>query len=429
MSLGTKIRELRLANGMTQSELGSGLVTPSMISQIESDKANPSYPVLEAIAGRLKTPLEYFLADIQTQLEQTTVHKVAQAMISAKQYENAARLLNSLLVVPPAHTLNLMEVKYDLGETYLYLERYDESKGLFEEVIRMATEKEQTVSVLEALNMLGKLEETRQKYHHAIYHWRKAYELFPTLLQKEPYLQSQVLSNLGNIHNKMGEFEEALRYFNDAYSLLANSNHIKEIGLTYLGLGMSYEKIREFEKATEYSQYAIAIFESLRNIKMSIDVKRNFAVFKGKSGDFEAALKLLNACLKDYKHHGHEQDAAVVEGDIARLLIHEKRFEDAIAHARTALTILPRDAVEMASIFQTLALAQSELGQTDEAITSMQRSIDLYQKHRNLTELANTYSQMAELYEKIGKLELANQCLHNMSRALKDNLKDRGLFL
>lgn len=71
MSLGTKIRELRLANGMTQSELGAGLVTPSMISQIESDKANPSYSVLEAIAVKLKTPLEYFLADIQTQLEST----------------------------------------------------------------------------------------------------------------------------------------------------------------------------------------------------------------------------------------------------------------------------------------------------------------------------------------------------------------------
>jgi tetratricopeptide (TPR) repeat protein len=428
MSLGQKIRELRISRGLTQSDLGLGLVTPSMISQIESDKANPSYKVLEAIAAKLGTPLEYFLADIQTQLEQTTTHRVAKGLISLKKYENAAESLAALLE-NPSDNLNQMEAKFDLGEAYFHLKRYKEAKKLFEEVIEMATEKGNSVMILHALNMLGQLEHALQKFHLAIYNWRKAYEHFAELTHPEPYLQSQILTNLGNIHYKIGEFKEALKYYNEAYQLIAGSNHIEEIGFTYMGLGLSYRKIREYEKASEYSQYAIAIFESLKNVKKSIDVKRNYAVLKGEEGDVEGAMEMLGSCIEDYNYHGYESEASVTYGEIARLFLREKRYEEAVTNCQRALALLPKHDVVCATIFRTLGLAQDATGQTDAAITSLQKAVELYEHHHILGELAETYSLLAERYERSGQFEQANQCLNKMSRALKENLKERGLFL
>jgi tetratricopeptide (TPR) repeat protein len=428
MSLGRKIRELRIMKGLTQSDLGSGLVTPSMISQIESDKANPSYKVLEAIAEKLETPLEFFLTDIQTQLEQTSAHKVAKALLSSANYERAVSLLESLLQKPSSN-LNLADVMSDLGECYLQLGRFDEAAVQFQKVLEIAKNKENTIAALQALNKLGVIEQRRHKYHLAIYHWRKAYEQFDQLLQPEPFLQSQILINLGTIHYQLGEFQEALQYYETAYNFLAKSSHFEQIGFTYIGLGLSYKRMKEYEKASEYSQYAVAIFESLKNIKLSIDVKKNYGILKSEEGDLEAARKLFLECIEEYEKHNYPLDAGSALGEIARLYLKEQRYEDCKLHCHKALATIPATTIEAAPILRTLAIAEEELGERPRAIQAMERAIDIFKEHRLLSELAETYSMLADLYQKDGDYAKANECLLNMKHALNENLKERGIIL
>ncbi|MGZ4032110.1 MAG: tetratricopeptide repeat protein [Tumebacillaceae bacterium] len=428
MSLGQKIRELRIAKGLTQSDLGSGLVTPSMISQIESDKANPSYKVLEAIADKLETPLEHFLADIQTQLEQTSAHKVAKALLASENYERATGLLESL-VDRPSPTLNLLEVKSDLGDCYLQLARYEEASNIFEEVMEIAQEKQNPLAVLQSLNKRGIIEQRRQKYHLAIFHWRKAYESFATLPQPEPFLQSQILTNLGTIHYQLGELQDALTYFSKAHEFLASSNHFEQIGFTYIGLGLSYKKIQEFEKAAEYSQYAIAIFESLKNIKLSIDVKKNYGVLKGEEGDTEQALLIFNECLEEYNRHHYTLECASVYGEIARLHLRDNKYAAAIAACEKALAIIPTTAHEAAPILRTFAVAEEALGHLDKAIAMMEHVVTLFQPNHLLAELADSYSLLGDFYQKSNNFKKANECLQHMKHAMTDNLKERGIIL
>ncbi|MBI2878610.1 MAG: helix-turn-helix transcriptional regulator, partial [Candidatus Rokubacteria bacterium] len=54
MSLGARLKDLRKERGIRQKELAarSGL-TPSLISQIESDKLTPSLHTLGRLAGAL----------------------------------------------------------------------------------------------------------------------------------------------------------------------------------------------------------------------------------------------------------------------------------------------------------------------------------------------------------------------------------------
>ena len=61
MSLGSRIGELRKARNLTMKDLAlmSG-VTPSLISQIEHDKANPSINTLLSIAAALDTDISAF---------------------------------------------------------------------------------------------------------------------------------------------------------------------------------------------------------------------------------------------------------------------------------------------------------------------------------------------------------------------------------
>ncbi len=61
MTLGQKIKDARLARGMTQKELVGDFITRNMLSKIENDSATPSVRTLERLAGALGLPTGYFL--------------------------------------------------------------------------------------------------------------------------------------------------------------------------------------------------------------------------------------------------------------------------------------------------------------------------------------------------------------------------------
>ena len=62
MTLGQKIRQTRLARGLTQKELAGGQITRNMLSQIEHDAAQPSMRTLEYLAAVLNVDAGWLLS-------------------------------------------------------------------------------------------------------------------------------------------------------------------------------------------------------------------------------------------------------------------------------------------------------------------------------------------------------------------------------
>ena len=61
MELGEKLRQARLAAGMSQRQLCGGEITRNMLSQIEHGTSNPSVSTLCFLAKQLGLPVSYFL--------------------------------------------------------------------------------------------------------------------------------------------------------------------------------------------------------------------------------------------------------------------------------------------------------------------------------------------------------------------------------
>lgn len=62
MSIGEKIRELRLEKDLLQRELAEKIhIAANTLSQFESGKANPSYEVLTALADFFEVSTDYLL--------------------------------------------------------------------------------------------------------------------------------------------------------------------------------------------------------------------------------------------------------------------------------------------------------------------------------------------------------------------------------
>ena len=62
MSIGKKIRELRLEHNLLQRELAKEIhIAPNTLSQFETGQANPSYEVLSLIADFFQCSTDYLL--------------------------------------------------------------------------------------------------------------------------------------------------------------------------------------------------------------------------------------------------------------------------------------------------------------------------------------------------------------------------------
>ena len=63
MDLSQKLKQARLAAGLSQKALCGDRITRNMLSQIENGSARPSMDTLRYLAGQLGKPLSYFLED------------------------------------------------------------------------------------------------------------------------------------------------------------------------------------------------------------------------------------------------------------------------------------------------------------------------------------------------------------------------------
>lgn len=63
MELGEKLRQARLAAGLSQRQLCGDTITRNMLSQIENGAASPSMSTLRCLAERLNKPVSFFLEE------------------------------------------------------------------------------------------------------------------------------------------------------------------------------------------------------------------------------------------------------------------------------------------------------------------------------------------------------------------------------
>ncbi|MGB8954791.1 MAG: tetratricopeptide repeat protein [Tumebacillaceae bacterium] len=428
ISLGQKIRDLRVRKGLTQQELGSGIVTISMISQIESDKAYPSHKVLEQIATRLETPIEYFVADMQTQMEQSSTFKMAKAYLSASDFERAIPLFRELIANPAPH-LPVHEVQYDLADAFLASGEVEKSVELFEQVLDTVVRKNDDYAALLCLNKLGEARFSQENYLLALYHWHKAYETFSRVKEIDPFTRARIITNLGQVQQHLGEYEESIRFYREAYNLLRGSTNMRQLADVYLGLGNSYKNLGDFARAIDYCHDALTIYESLQNVKQAIDVKANFAMVEADQGRFDEAVEMLHECLAEYRKHELPVDNARIHGEIAHLYVRSGKLQQAEAFCQESLFLLPDSTENLAVIFQSLAVVKRAQGDLDAAIEWIKRAIELYEKHQQYSELRSAFQELAELHEAMGNYMLANETLRQLQAIFDTSLRRIGILV
>lgn len=428
LTLGQKIRELRIQKGLTQSDLGAGLVTPSMISQIESDKAHPSHKLLCGIAEKLDAPVEFFLVDVQNQLELQSRASLARALMEAGQHQKAIDMFESLLEYDSPY-LEASQIKSDLANSYQQIGEMNRAAVLYEDVLEHSVQEEKVHTKMTTLNRLGHVYFKQHNLTLCLYYWKKAYHLFDKMNEPDQYARAQVALNLGRVYQQLGDPLMAMEYFGEAHDMLNGVSDFESLAHLYTTLGQSLWETQDYKKSTDYSLQAISVFKSLRNIKLSIEVKMQHAVLLGKQGNREAALRVLNQCKEEYLKHKFVQEAAGVEGEIGRLLLESGELEAAMQTVAIGVEQVSTGTTERASLLQVMGEIEKAQGNIEQAIEWFERAISEYERLGMTVEVTKLYSTLGEVYKSLGDYESATECLQRMKHKLEVNLKEYGIVL
>jgi protein O-mannosyl-transferase len=193
--------------------------------------------------------------------------------------------------------------------------------------------------------------------------WRDPPTFYLETMKRAPEA-ALIANNLGSYYFQQGDFEQAQVWGEKALALWDKSFIRKKRLLVdiYLGLGANCFKKGKLAQGRDY--FLKAYDESPNDP----DVLQNLGAVWSSLRDYDQALQFYSAALKQNARN------EVVHSDIAAVYLATGRFDDAIAHARTALEIYPG----YGNACLTLARACAAKGMLEEARRAylMLKSID-----------------------------------------------------
>ncbi|KEO84033.1 helix-turn-helix domain-containing protein [Tumebacillus flagellatus] len=425
-SLGQKIREWRMRKGITQTELAEGLVTPSMISQIESDKANPSFKLLEGISRKLNVPIDEFLMDMQDQLEEDTRYKLAKSLMGSKDYQKAISVLESLDGADEHHA---DEVKLDLADAYVFSKEFEKANKLLEGMIEeIALERDRSRAV-KLYMKLGWAKMQARDYVLAKHYLNQALKEL-TKVQDFPKEDRGVLYIRYSVTlSHLGEASVALLYYKEAIETLQGTSNLHLLGDAYQGLANTYYRLHDYEQAAENTRTAITMFRSVSNKLLEYRSKQNYGIIQYELGNFKDSVAQFDECIEEFKSIGEQEMVANIYGEMGILNYRQKNYQEAEKWCFRALELLPAEHSERAFVHRTLGIMYKELQNYDRALEYMLSSVALFEKFGLLGEASKCYAQIVSIYDSRGELDKASVFMQKMTTSMQEGLRVRGLYL
>ncbi len=279
MTLGEKIKSARRAAHLTQAQLAGEDITRNMISQLESDSANPSIATLNIIAKRLGLPLSYFFSDDENAFvfeKQRYIGEI-RALYKDKNFNRCIEVAEALSVTDDELALILAECYFALGKQNVLIGALHSAKKCFDASIAYTRKTVYDTSGIKAItplymaivkNVQSPLLEFENEEYCRIFDYID-YDFYKYVSQDSSYeFQNPVFAK----HIRAKELIRSYKIY-DAIKLLTEIEEESKSGLynayvmysVYSDLDNCYKQIADFEKAYRYSNKRISLLEGFKS--------------------------------------------------------------------------------------------------------------------------------------------------------------------
>ena len=357
-SVGERLREARLARGLTQEQLAKGLATKGFISQIERHRATPSLAKLRLMAERLQLPLGHFTGD-RLPMEVTYLRKSAELAVKAKEPARALALVEEAASRPTTanERADLQRIK---GTALDALELPAEALVAHQAAAAAAPPDDPELNAAIYAEM-GTVLAQQEQFVSAVEADLRAVHWLDRSKQADPGLRARVFSNLGRACYALGQIDQADAYLARALEAATDAESLLRIANAHMGLGITARAKGQLEQAIEHCNRALDIHGRIKQEREANRILNNIGDVHYSAGRLTQARDYQQRCLVRGRDLGDDFVVGVAAGALARYDLDEDKLDEAIAHAREA-----RHASERSGDHLHLALAAAMEGEAAE---------------------------------------------------------------
>jgi tetratricopeptide (TPR) repeat protein len=398
--IGTTLRRMRQAHGMTQAELAAPRYSHAYVSSIESGRRRPSRDAIEHFASKLGADVEELEAGRQPGAEARLRLRLQEAFVwlSAGELENAGASFQS--IAKKARKDRLPQIHANAEEGWgLLLERQGLPEGALEHYVRAENilERDPPTSKVDAV--AGKA-----RCFHSLGDTRYEIHILETLLAEiererlhDPNALARLHAALVFAYVEAGLYAKAAESASELERLSPKVTDPLRIAQMHMHVARVYlvqNRVEEAERSLQRAEDSYGL--------LSLKTETGYAhlalgyVFS-RDGRLEEARHELEQALPIFEETADTNDVSRTLNELARLERLGGRKERARSLLVRSISLMGEaDTPILAWAHRELALVFAQL-EPNEAEKNFRIAIDMYERSEQSIEVAVTYRGLGDL--------------------------------
>jgi tetratricopeptide (TPR) repeat protein len=387
LRLGERLRQLRVAAGLTQTDLAGDRFSKEYVSQIERGKTRPTRETIQWLAGQLGVDAG-FLANGVSADERGRVDAAlarADALLEARRNDEALQEFEDVRAAVLATGLPELEARALSGEATVRMRRGEvrEAIALLERA--RALSESRTFSDVERADILFRLGVARFKLNSV----QTAIALFDealTVAERSEIPSDQLRSNIlawrSRCYRRRRDLEAARDDVERALELAESLNATRTAADVYFQASIIADREGHWVLARSYAERAKAAYEELADRGNLGRLLNNLGGINFLLGHPDEALAFLKDAVRIALEVGNDAEAAHAVNGIAQVHLRTGDIPRAEEQARYALKLLGDRVDELHEIGNAqlvlgrALLEQDRLDEAEEAFNAGERAYD-----------------------------------------------------
>jgi tetratricopeptide (TPR) repeat protein len=426
--LGERLRSLRLAAGLTQTQVAGDRFSKEYISQIERGKTRPTPESIEWLAAKLGVDPAFLGSGVSTDLRGRVEAQLAraEALSEAHRHLEAADLFAAVRRDVGATGSAELEVRALSGEGWARSEEGDAREAV--ELLLVARELAEgpQFSDVDRADLLFRLGVCRYKLSSiatAVALFDEAFALASDSGLPCDLLRADILGWRSRCRRRQRDFEAARDDVESALELARGADDPRVVANTYFQASLVAERMGHWVASRNYAQQAKALYEELNDDRNVGRLMLNLGGLQMLLGSPERAIDHLKESFALAVEAESQPDAAQALGSLAGVYLRLEDYDAAEENARKALQLLDgRDDFldEIGQSQLVLGRALMERGRLDEAEQCFLAADAVFEQMASLGHRAGAWVARGDLAGRRGDDGEAARLYRIAAEALQD---------
>ena len=428
VGLGLRLRQLRVAAGLTQTELAGERFSKEYVSQIERGKTKPTPATVEWLARRLGVDASFLATGIASD-DRARVDAViarAEALLEARRFDEAASEFHSARMAAATTAAPELAVRALSGQAWALVEL-----GQVREAIALLTQARDLVeqpafSDVDRADVLFRLGVCRYKLSSistSVSLLTEALELADRSGLPCDLLRSEILSWRSRGYRRQRDIEAAREDVERALELAEGLGDRATMANVYVQASLVAERSGHWLLARTYAERAKSYYEELNDDRNVAGLLNNLGGLNLMLGKPDQAIEYLKRSFGVALDADSAEDAAQAAGSLATVHLQVGDYGQAEELARHALQLLEgRDDYlhEIGPSQLVLGRALMEQGRLDEAEKQFRAADATFEQLSSASHRAAAWIAMGDLAARRGDDRGAARLYRNAAEALQD---------